>query len=427
MNFKTLISTLCVVALSTLVALADPPGGMDQGGGFNPGGDDSQHTEGPSTSSGNAEGTGSFSFESIISIATNENCLVRGGLLYGYTDELTTSVAPNLSTITTIAQGCFAGNTAITSVDLSSTSITAIPSDCFAGCTALTSVTLPESCIEIDANAFAGCSALASVSLPATLGAYAFAASGVTSVDLEGVTPGEGTFANCTLLARVDNLPEEIPVALFAGDDVLETCDVSGVTSFGDAAFSGCDALTTLELKPSAALGAYSFAAGSAYVKTTLSNDTLPEYDTDDYPFLAREYKVAEDVYAAIDAMDLVEWLTKEKADTVSTVTQPDDYNTSTLKTWLADSDNAYMYVYADDLVGEDFIALTMDGSNFIFNAPADSALSIGVELVGCYSLSLDESDWSADNLAETETSGTYEAAEESDTCFARLRYFWTW
>ena len=111
-------------------------------------------------------------------------------------------------------------------------------------------------------------------------------------------------------------------------------------------------------------------------------------------------------------------------------VTQPADYNTATLKTWLSDSANAYAYAYADDLAADEgFIGLTVEGKSFIYNdVPSDTALSITVEPVACYALSSDESDWSADNLAWSDADSAYFATDTTQTsCFARLRFNWDW
>ena len=107
---------------------------------------------------------------------------------------------------------------------------------------------------------------------------------------------------------------------------------------------------------------------------------------------------------------------------------QPPDYGTATLKTWLSDASNAYAYAYADDLAENgDFLGLNVVGNCFVYNAPSDTALSIGVEIVGCYTLSSNADDWTADKLVWSDEDGVYLAAEETDTCFARLRFNWDW
>ncbi len=444
MKLKTIFVVLSVLALSCVYVHAAGPGGDSSGGG--PGGESGG---GPGGESGGGQG-GSFTYDSFISVTTNAYCLVREGTLYGYTSSLTTSVAPaSSSTVGALADGVFAGNTSITTVNLANTSITEIPSDCFAGCTALKTVTLPASCTTIGARAFAGCTALAtftgsgvtvvnhdafrdctaltSPSLPATVGSYAYSQSGATSVDLSGVTTlGEGAFAGCESLTAVTVASgTSLPAATFAGCTALNVGDWSGVSAFGKAALSGIPA-TTLTLSSSATLGAYAFAADTATVTTTLSQSALPTYD--ETAFLGREvsYTPVSGSTTRIEAMDLVAWLSDATAS--AGVTQPADYNTSTLKTWLSDASNAYAYAYADDLAENgDFLGLNVVGNCFLYNAPSDTALSIGVEVVGCYTLSSDADDWTAEKLVWSNEDGGYIAAEETDTCFARLRFNWDW
>ena len=132
---------------------------------------------------------------------------------------------------------------------------------------------------------------------------------------------------------------------------------------------------------------------------------------------------------ARIEAADLVEWLIADSEAASPTVTQPADYNTATLKAWLATGNNAYSYAYADDIAANaDFRGLTVDGTNFVYNAPSDTRLSIAVEPVASYTLSADKSDWSADNLVWSEDDGAYVAANDTQPCcFARLWFTFSW
>jgi hypothetical protein len=442
MNIKTLFAFLVAVGVSCATVYAAPGGGQpggDQPGGGQPGGDQ------PGGASG------SLTYDDFISVTTNAYCLVRDGTLYGYTESLTTSVAPTSADVTALAHGVFAGNTSITTVNLASTSITEVPSDCFAGCTALASVTLPASCKTIGANAFAGCTNLSSVTASgeidavghdafrdctslaeiqftaAALGPYSFANTALAGVNLSGAAAEVGAFSGCSSLSVALNIPADVPDALFAGDIALATADISCCTSIGAAAFAGCDELTTLTLDPSATLGAYALAADEATVATTLVQSALPTYA--DTSFLGREVSYTPDANSVtrIEASDLVDWLSDAVAS--ASVTKPADYNTATLKTWLADAANAYAYAYADDVAADqDFLPLTVSGSSFIYNGPSDAAISISVEPVACYTLSADESDWTADNLTWSEDDGAYLATDTSvASCFARLRFTWDW
>ena len=316
MDMKKVLTVAAALVLAG--AYAAGPGG--QGG---PGGDSGQ--------GGPGGAGGSLTYDTFLSVTTNAYCLVREGTLFAYTSSLTTSVAPAASAgVTALADGVFAGNTAITTVNLSNTSITEVPSDAFAGCTALKSVVLPATCKTIGANAFAGCTALSTLTasgattvgadafrgcsslaaVPASatsLGAYSFAQSGVTAADISAVSAGEGAFAGCTSL--VSATPGSgLPAAVFAGCTALAVSDWSGVATIGRAALAGIPA-TTLTLAGGASIGAYAFAAAEATLATTLTNDSVPECD--DTAFLGRElsYTPVAGSVARVEAADLVDWL----------------------------------------------------------------------------------------------------------------------
>lgn len=437
------MNLICAAALATLAAaaIAAGPGGNQPGGGGNQPG-------------GNQPGGGSsatFTFDSFLaSSTTTSGLIIREGIVIGFDSPTSVTVA---STVSDIAEGALAGCTTLTSINLASTSITEIPGSAFAGCTALKTVTLPSSCTSIGANAFAGCTALttlaasgvteigadafrgctalASVASSATtLGDYAFAQSGVTAADISGaVSLGEGTFAGCESLSSVTVATgATLPDALFAGCTALDESDWSQVATFGQASLAGIP-VTAISLNSAATLGAYALAADEAVLVTTLSNSSLPSFA--DTAFLGREvsYTPVAGSITRIEASDLVEWLVADASGSSPTVTQPADYNTATLKTWLATGNNAYAYAYADDIAAdESFLGLTICGTNFVYTAPSDASISVSVTPVGCYELSSDESDWSADNLVWSEEAGAYVAADTTqDSCFARLRFVCGW
>jgi hypothetical protein len=261
------------------------------------------------------------------------------------------------------------------------------------------------------------------------LGDYAFAQSGVESVSVSsGMSVGEGAFAGCENLKSAEWNQSTLPDGVFAGCTALVESDWSQVATFGQASLAGIP-VTAISLNSSATLGAYALAADEAVLVTTLSNSSLPSYA--DTAFLGREvsYTPVAGSITRIEASDLVEWLVADASGSSPTVTQPTDYNTATLKTWLATGNNAYAYAYADDIAAdESFLGLTVCGTNFVYAAPSDASISVSVTPVGCYELSSDESDWSADNLVWSEVAGAYVAADaEQKSCFARLRFVCGW
>lgn len=439
------MNLICAVAFATLASASVVAG--PGGGGTPPGGGGNQ--PGGNQPGGGASATWTFD-TFLASATTTSGLIIREGIIIGYDSPTSATVA---STVTDIAEGALAGCTTLTSIDLSAASITEIPESAFAGCSNLTTVILPSTCTTIGANAFAGCTKLATLTapgvtsvgddsfracsalsvIPSTVrvaGVFSFALSGVTSVDLTGMTSvSEGAFAGCeSLTAATVASGATLPDALFAGCTALNVGDWSGVVAFGQAALAGIPA-KTLTLSSSATLGAYALAADEATIVTTLSGATVPAYDAT--AFLGREvsYTPVAGSVARIEAFDLVEWLIADAAGDSPTVTQPDDYNTATLKSWLATGNNAYLYTYADDLAANaSFVGLTIDGTRFAYNAPTDTAISISVTPVACYTLSVEESDWSADNLVWSDEAGAYVAADATQpSCFARLRFSFNW
>ena len=441
MKTTNVISSFAASLMSIAVFAAGPGGGGTPpgGGGNQPGGNQP---------GGGSSGT--WTFDTFLASSTiTSGLIIREGAITGYASPTAVTVA---SSVSDIAAGALAGCTTLTSIDLSATSITSIPDDAFSGCTALTTVVLPSSCTSIGANAFSGCTSLVTLTasgttsigddafrgctalttIPSsvtTLGDYAFAQSGLTSVSVgTGMTIGEGAFAGCESLAAADWGQSALPNAVFAGCTALNVGDWSGVTTFGTASLAGIPA-TSLTLSTSASLGAYALAADEATVTTTLSNSSLPTFA--DTTWLGREvsYTPVAGSVARIEAADLVEWLIADSESVSPSVTQPSDYNTATLKTWLATGNNAFSYAYAAEIADDtDFIALNVKGSSFTFQAPASTSLAVSVEPVACYTLSSDESDWSADNLVWSEDDGAYVAADDTQTsCFARLRFYFNW
>ncbi|MBQ4198664.1 MAG: hypothetical protein II649_02160 [Kiritimatiellae bacterium] len=174
-------------------------------------------------------------------------------------------------------------------------------------------------------------------------------------------------------------------------------------------------------------------------IATTLEGGEVPEYGATS--FLGREMSctVGSDV-VRIEALPLVAWL-KAVADgsTVSavSVTQPSDYATATLETWLGDASNAgavMAFCWADEYAADaSFAPLTVDGATRAFLYVAQDAGtedSVAVTVVGANGLA-DESGFTADALTHAGSSGgvaTYVSADTSATeCFARLKFAKNW
>lgn len=445
------MNLICAVAFATLASttLVAGPGG----GGTPPGGGGNQ--PGGNQPGGGASAT--WTFDTFLAASTTTSGLIiREGIIIGYDNPTSATVA---STVTDIAEGALAGCTTLTSINLSATSITEIPESAFAGCSNLATVVLPSTCTTIGASAFAGCTKLVTLTAPGVTtvgndsfracsalttppstiraaGAFSFAQSGVTSVDLADMTSvGEGTFAGCeSLTTATVAAGATLPDALFAGCTALNVADWSGVTAFGQAALAGIPA-TTLALSSSATLGAYALAADEATIVTTLSGATVPAYDAT--AFLGREvsYTPVAGSVARLEAMALVTWLQEQAADSSSAVVQPTSYNTADLETWLDTASNLssiYAFCWAERYAADaGFQPLTVNGTSFLFTAPdAGTTDSLAVTVIGANDLT-DTSGFTADALEEAGTVDgvtTYVSSDASAaSCFARLRISKGW
>ena len=442
MKKRIIVSFAC--ALFVCMSLAAGPGG---GGGMTPGGGGNQPGGGSSAT---------FTFDTFLASSTaTSGLIIREGVIIGYARPASVAVA---SAVTDIAEGALAGCTTLTSIDLSATTITEIPESAFAGCSNLAAVILPSTCTTIGANAFAGCTKLATLTAPSVTmvgddsfracsalsvipssvraaGAFSFAQSGLTSVDLTDLSSvGEGAFAGCeSLTAATVASGATLPDALFAGCTALNVGDWSGVVAFGQAALAGIPA-TTLTLSTSATLGAYALAADEATIVTTLSGATVPAYDAT--AFLGREvsYTPVAGSVARLEAMALVTWLQEQAADSSSAVVQPTSYNTADLETWLDTASNLsaiYAFCWAERYAADaGFQPLTVSGTSFLFTAPdVGTTDSLAVTVVGTTDLT-DTAGFTADALAEAGTADgvtTYVSSDAAASCFARLRFAKGW
>lgn len=440
------ILAFAFVSIATSLIAAGPGGGGNQpgGGGNQPSGNQ------PGDPGGGASAT--FTFDTFLAASTaTSGLIIREGVITGH--ESPTSVTAPAS-IASIAEGAFAGCTTLTSIDLSATSITEIPESAFALCTALTTVTLPASCTSIGANAFYGCTSLSSVTAPGvtkvgadafhgcaslatlppsatTLGKYSFAKTALSSVDASGMNLSEGAFSCCTSLTEAKHLPAELPTALFACDTSLNSCDLSGVSTFGAASLAGCDALTALSLDGAAEFGDYAFAAGTATLATVFDSGALPDFTANAIAFLGRGYSVDGESAAVFEAAPLVDWLANEG----NSYSQPTSYGTADIEAWLADKSNLgaiVSFCYADNAdVKDESDVLTvkqLDGGEPIFTFVPSSSSAINVSVVGTNDLG---SDFSEDNLTKADNvngSCTYTSKDENaDACFVRLKFTKAW
>ncbi len=138
--------------------------------------------------------------------------------------------------------------------------VTNIGSEAFKGCAAFTSMTIPNSVTTIDGGAFSGCTALSSISLPDS----------VTYI-------GSGAFTNTAYYNNAANWESNVLYIgkfLIAGKTALSGSYSikAGTLCMGNAAFSGCTALTGITVPVSLTRVSYEAFSGCS----TLASVTLP-------------------------------------------------------------------------------------------------------------------------------------------------------
>ncbi len=188
-------------------------------------------------------------------------------------------IKPNGGTLTTLHENvtavvtdAFKGCTELTSITIPN-SFTSIDDYAFEGCTGLKSITIPNSVTSIGYNAFRGCTSLNSITLPFvgntkngtsnTHFGYIFGASnyydneryvpsGLNTVVITGGSSiGDYAFSGCTGLTSI-TIPESVTSigeGAFYGCAGLKSITIpNSVTSIGYNAFYGCTSLNSITL-----------------------------------------------------------------------------------------------------------------------------------------------------------------------------------
>ena len=233
------------------------------------------------TSIGNNAFSGCSRLTSIIVAEGNPNYSSQDGILYNKDKTEFIHIPNNIQGSVTISNGvtsigysAFYGCSGLTSITIPD-SVTSIGYSAFDGCSGLTSITIPDSVTSIDRYAFYGCSGLTSITIPDS----------VTSIGL-------GAFGWCNGLTRIsipfvgdrkDGTSNTHFGYIFGADSYsdnndyvpssLKTVVITGGTSIGERAFSGCTGLTSITIPDSVtSIGSYAF-----YSCSGLTSITIPD------------------------------------------------------------------------------------------------------------------------------------------------------
>ena len=188
----------------------------------------------------------------------------------------------NLTGVTTVGLGAFAGNSAITSVYMPD--VTVVGDYAFSECTSLDSITLGE-LTSIGKYSFflTNITELPSLKYVSVIGDYAFAFTYVTEVNVgDGVGIGEGAFCECTELRTV-TIGNNVTIgksAFLRGTTTMDPRNPSAYLNLGNKAVEDIESgfyrydylsnLTSLTIGTNAKIGEAAFMGASYLTKVTL-------------------------------------------------------------------------------------------------------------------------------------------------------------
>ena len=153
---------------------------------------------------------------------------------------------------TSIGDYAFSGCSSFTSITIPD-SVTSIGECAFSGCSSLASITIPDSVTSIGDGAFSGCSSLTSITIPdsvTSIGEYAFrSCDSLTSITIPFIG-AELSGSTNTHFGYIFGAPYSSENSRYVPSSLKEVV-ITGGTSIGSSAFSGCSSLTSITIPDS--------------------------------------------------------------------------------------------------------------------------------------------------------------------------------
>jgi len=204
--------------------------------------------------------------------------------------ELKTVTFENNSLLTDIGDYVFHACSKLNTITLPD-GLKTIGTAVFYDCTSLSTITLPDGLTTIGSAAFYNCTSLSTITLPnsltGTIGEYAFAGSGLTSINMSNTsvtTINRYAFSYCTSLSTItlpDSLTGIIGESAFVRSGLVSiNMSNTSVTTINRYALSYCTSLSTITLPNSltGTIGEYAF-AGSGVTSINMSNTSVTIID----------------------------------------------------------------------------------------------------------------------------------------------------
>ena len=247
-----------------------------------------------------------YGCSNLTSVTIGDSVTSIGNYAFFECSSLTSVEMPD--SVTIIGKAAFYGCSNLASMTIGD-SVTSIGEDAFSGCSSLKSVEIPDSVTKIGESAFYGCSSLERIVIPfigatknntfytyfgyifgaqSYSGNFRYVPESLKTVIITGETSiGESAFSGCSNLTSVV-IPESV---MSIGDAAFADCSnlmsvviPESVTSIGDFVFDGCSNLTSVTMPDGVtSIGNYAFAGCS-----NLTSVTIPDSVTimGDYAFV---------------------------------------------------------------------------------------------------------------------------------------------